>query len=161
MREDTEFERFYAKAPVLAFAMSAAAAGLIYSDAPPIFADIVLPIVLFVSFVANTALSFRIRRSERELQIRCLRVNILLIIGLILAFGQIYRLSGLEVPSDRFDYIYFSFVTFTTVGYGEIVPTGATRLVSIVEAMVGFFTMPLLVAQILNLMNSQDRSETN
>ena len=35
------------------------------------------------------------------------------------------------------DYVYFSFVTYTTVGYGEIVPQGHIRWLAGVESLVG------------------------
>lgn len=41
--------------------------------------------------------------------------------------------------------LYFSVVTFTTLGYGELTPTSAARVVSGVEAFVGSFTMALFV----------------
>ncbi len=40
---------------------------------------------------------------------------------------------------------YFSMVTFTTVGYGDIVAVGATRLIAVVEAFSGLFIVPLFL----------------
>ena len=47
------------------------------------------------------------------------------------------RLDG-EEPSGFFDYVYFSAVTFSTVGFGEIWPLGPIRLLCAVEALAGF-----------------------
>jgi hypothetical protein len=41
--------------------------------------------------------------------------------------------------------IYFSVVTFTTLGYGDISPVGVARLVAAVEAFIGSFMMALFV----------------
>jgi hypothetical protein len=44
-------------------------------------------------------------------------------------------------PADRLsfaDFAYFSAVTYTTVGYGDFVPTGAIRFLCGVEALAGF-----------------------
>ncbi len=41
--------------------------------------------------------------------------------------------------------VYYSVITFTTVGYGDIVPVGAARAVAAAEAFVGAFTMALFV----------------
>ncbi|KAF7786410.1 hypothetical protein PRUB_a0969 [Pseudoalteromonas rubra] len=41
--------------------------------------------------------------------------------------------------------IYFSVVTFTTLGYGDITPTGITRLIATVEAFTGSFSLALFV----------------
>ncbi|GAA6134043.1 ion channel [Oceaniserpentilla sp. 4NH20-0058] len=41
--------------------------------------------------------------------------------------------------------LYFSVVTFTTLGYGDLVPIGISRLFSAVEAFLGSFTIALFV----------------
>jgi hypothetical protein len=43
------------------------------------------------------------------------------------------------------DCLYFSIVTFTTVGYGDVVPLGLAKAVSAVEALSGNFIMALFV----------------
>jgi hypothetical protein len=45
---------------------------------------------------------------------------------------------GGEEPGGFFDYLYFSAVTFTTVGFGEMWPVGAIRFLCAVEALTGF-----------------------
>ena len=47
-----------------------------------------------------------------------------------------------------YDYLYFSFVTQATVGYGDYVPLGFSRLVACVQAAVGIVSVGLLVAKI-------------
>ena len=47
------------------------------------------------------------------------------------------RLDGQEV-SGFFDYAYFSAVTFSTVGFGEVWPLGPIRLLCAIEALAGF-----------------------
>ena len=41
--------------------------------------------------------------------------------------------------------VYFSFVTFTTLGYGDFTPTGFGKLVAIIEAYSGAFLMALFI----------------
>ena len=41
--------------------------------------------------------------------------------------------------------LYFSIITFTTLGYGDLVPVGYSRVVAAVEAFVGAFTIALFV----------------
>ena len=41
--------------------------------------------------------------------------------------------------------IYYSVVTFTTLGYGDITPVGFTRFVAAIEAFIGSFTLALFV----------------
>ncbi len=52
--------------------------------------------------------------------------------------GELFRPEFLEA-------FYFSAVTFTTVGYGDIVPIGLSKAVGILEAFCGIFIMPLFV----------------
>ena len=41
--------------------------------------------------------------------------------------------------------IYFSVVTFTTLGYGDITPIGLSRLIAAIEAFCGSFSLALFV----------------
>ena len=51
-----------------------------------------------------------------------------------LGFGAI-----LPVPSGGYlDYVYFSAITYTTVGFGDFVPAGAVRFLAGMEALTGF-----------------------
>ena len=43
------------------------------------------------------------------------------------------------------DCIYFSVVTFTTLGYGDLTPQGWSRIVAAVEAFIGSFSLALFV----------------
>jgi hypothetical protein len=54
-------------------------------------------------------------------------------------------------PESFFDYIYFSMVTFTTLGYGDILPkTTLLRMICGTEAFLGAFMMGLVVAGFTN-----------
>ena len=85
------------------------------------------------------------------LRIRGLRASLLAIWGMLLSahifevwlyalaywFGvsmQIGQLPGAEV---WLDYVYFSSVVYTTLGFGDIVPTGGLRMVAGSQALVG------------------------
>ena len=51
-----------------------------------------------------------------------------------LGFGAI-----LPVPSGGYlDYVYFSAITYTTVGFGDFVPSGSVRFLAGMEALTGF-----------------------
>jgi voltage-gated potassium channel len=87
-------------------------------------------------------------------------ITIYLLIGIIwaLLYGLIEVLiegsfSGnlLNVGGSRFwDLIYFSFVTLTTLGYGDILPMNTyARTLAYIEAIVGQFYIALLVASLV------------
>lgn len=75
-------------------------------------------------------------------------------------WGFIYRLADLITP-DSFkiataseitfsDYSYYSFVTLTTLGYGDITPlTHATQMLSVLEAAFGQFYLAVLIAGLM------------
>jgi hypothetical protein len=85
-----------------------------------------------------------------------------------LAFGHLYCLVELVTPGGAFRgsqeltaqlgeegsqlslLSYFSFVTLTTLGYGDITPaTGAARGLVIVEAVLGQFYVAVLIAELV------------
>lgn len=63
--------------------------------------------------------------------------------------GEIHQLridNGWEQNLRYFaDCIYYSVVTFTTLGYGDFTPVGLSRLIAAIEAFAGSFTMALFV----------------
>jgi hypothetical protein len=46
--------------------------------------------------------------------------------------------------------IYFSFITATSVGYGDVLPVGATRVVAVTEAIAGLLIFGLLIAKFVS-----------
>ncbi len=58
--------------------------------------------------------------------------------------GYFYSAGAVFKP-DFFQAFYFSAVTFTTVGYGDIVPVGINRLVAVTESFCGLFFIPLFI----------------
>ena len=81
--------------------------------------------------------------------------------GLIFMFSFIYFLLGVQEggrliqfsPDQSFlinvqtwlDTLYYSVVTFTTLGYGDITPVGISRFFAALEAFTGSFSMALFV----------------
>ena len=81
-----------------------------------------------------------------------------LLLGIAYAHG--YRIASLLDPSaitstegplkSAVDWMYFSFSTLSTVGYGDIVPTGRmSRMLAIGEAVTGQLYLAILIARLV------------
>jgi hypothetical protein len=94
-----------------------------------------------------------------------------------LAFGHLYCLTEALNPGsfqvdqelstrlpvdDRqyFIFVYFSLVTLTTVGYGDITPgSGTARSLAVVEAIIGQFYIAVLIGELIGKRVSQAMSD--
>ena len=81
-----------------------------------------------------------------ERPFRTLLFAIFIIFGFALIYTQSYLLhsGGISKPS-MVNAIYFSVITFTTVGFGDFVPQGVTKIPVLLEAFCGLFTVSLFV----------------
>ena len=99
-------------------------------------------------------------------------VCIYLLLGLI--WSLLYVLLNMLVPGSfsgpinglgfqqAEDFIYYSFVTLTTLGYGEIIPVRATaRALATMEAVVGQFYIATLVAGLVAAYITRTQQTTN
>lgn len=64
-------------------------------------------------------------------------VIIFLFAGTYMANNEFFLNNGGPVKLDFHNSLYFSTMTFTTVGYGDIAPLGINRLISSLEAIIG------------------------
>ena len=62
--------------------------------------------------------------------------------GQLMSNGQLFK------PSF-FDSAYLSIITFTTLGYGDMVPVGICRVAAMVEALSGLFLVPLFLVALV------------
>jgi len=121
-------------------------------------ADVELIILSFWLCVCCFGLiSIYIARRDRFFASVAFILSALTIITLLLAFASIYRISGIieasthAVSNDPINCLYFSIVTFTTLGYGDFYPTPETRLIAASEAIVGYLSLALLIAVFAHL----------
>lgn len=81
----------------------------------------------------------------------------------VLAFGVLYYALAIRFPDHAprlpegltplelfLDCIYFSVITAMTVGYGDIVPMGASKLLAALEAFLAYFVMTMLISKMLS-----------
>jgi hypothetical protein len=71
-------------------------------------------------------------------------------LAVIFAYAALFMLMTLRGPdgpigADFMQCAYFSTVTFTTLGYGDIIPLGAARYIAATEAFLGAWMMALFV----------------
>jgi hypothetical protein len=121
--------------------------------------------MLFVAFAAYHILHFVIRADEVNTDVLCAGICGYLFIGVFWSFA--YRLvAGIDPhafsfaipppqtqrPMQGFTAIYFSFITLSTVGYGDIIPVApAARMLAMIEAMLGTFYVAVMIARLVSL----------
>ena len=88
---------------------------------------------------------------ERPLRVVTSALAIVFSYSLVYSAGKESLLLDKQPIQSWGDALYMSLVTFTTLGYGDVLPaTGAMRMVCGSEAMLGAFTMGLVVAAFSN-----------
>lgn len=124
----------------------------------------VVAAIAFVAFVIVCLLGFILRAAWVNAEVLCSAVAAYLLLALLWAFA--YTLVARLVPDSfeftakadahrsmaRFEALYFSFVTLTTVGYGGILPvSNAARMLAALEAVTGVLYVAVLIARLVSL----------
>lgn len=143
---------------VVAFALVVVSVLLIAfaEDRAALYLSLLLVIIILVQFcIFLFAMAREIGQRNRLAVSIFILVNVSLIICL---FGNIYRWSGLKDTATNsaptrplLDAIYFSVVTWTTLGYGDIIPSLESRPIAAMEALAGYLVMSLLIAVLLKM----------
>lgn len=147
---------------VSAMAVTTSAVNLItnYDPALPLFATTLLWLMLLVSpiVILRRLLDHKQVTSTTILGAICVYV----LIGLMFAFA--YFVIDSHTGSDFFasvdqpsqsDITYFSFVTLTTLGYGDLAPaTDGGRALAVLEALAGQLFLVTLLARLVSLYRS-------
>jgi hypothetical protein len=92
---------------------------------------------------------------EAPLRIIGLSVAIILLCAIIYSFtglsynGTVLSISSTQTAHENISFLlsslYYSVVTFTTLGYGDFTPVGISRAIAAIEAFTGSFTIALFV----------------
>lgn len=90
-------------------------------------------------------------------------------IGFILVFAYLYRMQGVIdtvimqndlitnkqlITHDKFTCLYFSIITFTQLGSGDVLPTPPARTIAMIEVLSGWFFLGVLISMITLSINT-------
>jgi Ion channel len=123
--------------------------------------------ILFLSFIVVQLFYFILTAPEVNSEVLSAAIAVYLLLGLTWAFayGLVAGLNpkafAFTVPADSnstmvgFQTLYFSFITLTTVGYGDIVPLSRpARFLAMAEATAGMFFATILIARLVAIHSS-------
>jgi len=128
---------------------------------PPVFLVAGLALIAFV--VANL-LRFVLRAPAVNTEVLCASISAYLMLGLLwtVAYWLVAQVTpnafafntntGTKETMAGFNAFYFSFITLSTVGYGDIAPVSRiARWLAATEAMTGLLYVTVLIARLVSL----------
>lgn len=123
---------------------------------------IFITFMLLISIVWLWILSIIVRKIKG---FKAIFIVLLGLIGLVIFFGikyyTIYKLNpenfyiltqnkNKPIGANLFDFIYFSFITITTVGYGDIIPINVVaKVLTILEVLIGISFVSLILGRLI------------
>lgn len=133
--------------------------------APGLFSPLVYLVAatLFFGFVVAHLVRFVFRATTVDANVLCAGLSGYLLLGLLWvpAYVAIARLNpaAFTVPAgtslDGFSAFYFSFITLSTVGYGDIAPLSRpARTLAAMEAIAGLFYVTILISRLVAIYSS-------
>ncbi len=124
-----------------------------------------------VAFVVVNLLRFVLRAPSVNVEVLCASISAYLMLGLMWTIA--YWLVAQVTPTafafntnagrqsmNGFNAFYFSFITLSTVGYGDITPVSkVARMLAAMEAMTGLFYVAVLIARLVSLYSAPGSTE--
>ncbi len=118
--------------------------------------------MLFLGYVAWTALTAILSANEVNRDVIAGGIAVYLVAGFLagLAFSLLELLQpgsfSTSSANESIDFTYYSFVTLTTLGYGDIVPTSAlARRLGIIEALIGQIYLAVFIGRLVGVYRGQ------
>src|SRR6266536_2323774 len=117
-----------------------------------------------IAFVVVNLLRFVLRAPSVNLEVLCASISAYLMLGLIwtIAYWLVAQVTpaafafntntGTKESMEGFNAFYFSFITLSTVGYGDITPVSkVARTLAAMEAITGLFYVAVLISRLVAL----------
>lgn len=98
----------------------------------------------FISLVSLTLSSLVWGHGERPARTVMFGCCLIVLFTFLYTYGSIME-DGIVLKPDLLESTYFSVLTFTHIGYGDIVPLGFNKGVAITEALIGLFIIPVFI----------------
>jgi hypothetical protein len=129
--------------------------------------------LILIAFVVGNLLRFVLRAPSVNTEVLCASISAYLMLGLMWTLA--YWLVDQLTPGGAFSYntnagtrsingfngFYFSFVTLSTVGYGDITPVSRiARWLAAMEAMTGLLYVAVLIARLVSLYSTPKSNDS-
>jgi hypothetical protein len=127
--------------------------------------------IIFLLFIISQFMLFILRAPRVDLEVLCAGISTYLMLGLLWSFSYsmlAYRLPGSFAFNgspdsshvmNGFTSLYFSYITLSTVGYGDITPVSdAARMLAAAEAMTGTLFVAVLISRLVSLYSSHSEN---
>jgi hypothetical protein len=124
--------------------------------------------LLFIIFLILRFLAFILRAPRVNSEVLCAGLATYLMLGLLWSFAyrlvseidpHAFAITVNAIPNEPilgFKAIYFSLITLSTVGYGDIVPvSNIARMLAAMEAITGTLFIAVLIARLVALYSAQ------
>jgi hypothetical protein len=123
--------------------------------------------LIFLIFLIGQFLRFILRAPQVNAEVMYAGISVYLLLGLSWTFAYVivaqlapgsfaFSTGPAGQTMDGFTAYYFSFVTLTTVGYGDITPvSNGARALAAMEAMTGTLYVAVLISRLVALYSSQ------
>lgn len=154
-----------ALAIALALGIPALAARWTYFLNPDLLSPVVFLVVgiLFFAYVVAHVLRYVLHTPRVDANVLCAGLSGYLILGFLWVPAYIvvahtdpaaFTVSG-GATMDGFRAFYFSFITLSTLGYGDIVPASrVAQMLAITEAIAGLFYIAVLISRLVAIYSS-------
>ena len=120
--------------------------------------------ILFFGFLSGLLLRDLLFASKNvDAETLWMAVNVYILVGLFFAFLYatvafadpelfVGKITDVPLPDQMYGFVYFSFVTLTTLGYGDITPNNlVVGTLTYMEALIGQLYVAIMIARLVGL----------